>query len=163
MMAKYGVLDDDLYNFDETGFMMGVITASMVVTRSDRHGKAKSIQPGNREWATVIECINAKGWCIPPFVIVQGAYHLANWTTPVAPKENGKKPLMRTALQIVKKIYSIMTGTVLSFLMYAFMLNRNQNWVVVLEIRTHTCVPIPPQSRRCTQRCTKYRCCRSLK
>jgi hypothetical protein len=53
----------------------------MVVTRSDRHGKAKSIQPGNREWATVIECINAKGWCIPPFVIVQGAYHLANWTT----------------------------------------------------------------------------------
>jgi hypothetical protein len=53
----------------------------MIVTRSDRHGKAKSIQPGNREWATVIECINAKGWCIPPFVIVQGAYHLANWTT----------------------------------------------------------------------------------
>jgi hypothetical protein len=81
MIAKYGITDDDLYNFDETGFMMGVITASMVVTRSDRHGKAKSIQPGNREWATVIECINAKGWCIPPFVIVQGAYHLANWTT----------------------------------------------------------------------------------
>jgi hypothetical protein len=81
MMAKYGITDDDLYNFDETGFMMGIITASMVITRSDRHGKAKSVQPGNREWATGIECINAKGWCIPPFVIVQGAYHLANWTT----------------------------------------------------------------------------------
>jgi hypothetical protein len=81
MMAKYGITDDDLYNFDETGFMMGVITATLVITRSDRHGKAKSIQPGNREWATAIECINAKGWCIPPFVIVQGAYHLANWTT----------------------------------------------------------------------------------
>jgi RecB family endonuclease NucS len=24
MMAKYGITDDDLYNFDETGFMMGV-------------------------------------------------------------------------------------------------------------------------------------------
>jgi hypothetical protein len=81
MMAKYGITDDDLYNFDETGFMMGQITSTLVVTRSDRHGKAKSIQPGNREWATAIECINAKGWCIPPFVIVQGAYHLANWTT----------------------------------------------------------------------------------
>jgi hypothetical protein len=56
-------------------------TASMVVTHVDRRGKAKSVQPGNREWATVIECINATGWCIPPFVIVQGAYHLASWAT----------------------------------------------------------------------------------
>jgi hypothetical protein len=78
MMAKYGVLDDDLYNFDKTSFMMGQITSTLVVTRFDRHGKAKSIQPGNREWVTAIECINIKGWCIPPFVIVQGAYQLAN-------------------------------------------------------------------------------------
>ena len=81
MMAKYEVQPEDLYNFDETGFMMGAIASSMVITRSDRHGKAKSVQPGNREWATVIECINASGWCIPPFVIVKGAYHLSNWTT----------------------------------------------------------------------------------
>jgi hypothetical protein len=80
-MAKYRIQEEDLYNFDETGFMMGMITTSMVITHADRCGKAKSIQPGNQEWATVIECINAKGWCIPPFVIVQGAYHLANWTT----------------------------------------------------------------------------------
>ncbi|KAF5514704.1 hypothetical protein CGCF413_v000186 [Colletotrichum fructicola] len=81
MMAKYGIQEGDLYNFDETGFMMGMITASMVVTRADRRGKAKSVQPGNREWATVIECINSGGWCIPPFVIVKGVYHLASWTT----------------------------------------------------------------------------------
>ena len=35
MRAKYGILDCDFYNFDETGFMMGVICASMVVTRAD--------------------------------------------------------------------------------------------------------------------------------
>ena len=81
MMAKYGIQEEDLYNFDETGFMMGVITASMVVTRVEKRGKAKTIQPGNREWATVIECINAVGYCIPPFVIVKGAFHLAHWTT----------------------------------------------------------------------------------
>ena len=68
-----------MYNFDETGFMMGVICASMVVTRSDRRGKGKSIQPGNREWATAIECVNSEGWCLPPFLIVQGVYYLANW------------------------------------------------------------------------------------
>ena len=81
MMTKYGIQPEDLYNFDETGFIMGQITSSMVVTRSDRREKAKSVQPGNREWATVIECINSSGWCIPPFVIVKGVYHLSNWTT----------------------------------------------------------------------------------
>lgn len=56
-----------------------VVLPSMVVTRADRHGRAKRVQPGNQEWATVIQGVNADGWCIPPFVILQGAYHLANW------------------------------------------------------------------------------------
>jgi len=81
MQMTYGVQDCDFYNFDETGFMMGIISSAMVVMRSDRHGKSKSVQPGNREWATAIECVNADGWCISPFLIVQGAYHLANWFT----------------------------------------------------------------------------------
>ena len=79
-MVKYRVQPEDLYNFDETGFIMGQITSSMVVTRSDRRRKAKSVQPGNREWAIVIEYINTLGWCIPPFVIIKGIYHLSNWT-----------------------------------------------------------------------------------
>jgi hypothetical protein len=29
---KYGILDEDTYNFDETGFMMGVITLQLVIT-----------------------------------------------------------------------------------------------------------------------------------
>ena len=39
--AKYGIVDDDIYNFDETGFMMGIIFAGMVVTTSDGRSKAK--------------------------------------------------------------------------------------------------------------------------
>ena len=81
MRAKYGIQDADLYNFDETGFMMGIITPSMVVTRAERNGRAKTVQPGNREWATVIQGVNALGWCVPPFIVVKGAYHLANWYT----------------------------------------------------------------------------------
>ena len=81
MRTKYGILDSDFYNFDETGFMMGVITSSMVVTRADRRGKGKAVQPGNREWATAIACINAEGRSIPPFLVIQGANHLANWYT----------------------------------------------------------------------------------
>ena len=47
--AKYGIVDDDIYNFDETGFMMGIIFAGMVVTTSDGRNKAKLAQPGNCE------------------------------------------------------------------------------------------------------------------
>jgi Tc5 transposase DNA-binding domain/helix-turn-helix, Psq domain len=52
--AKYGILDCDFYNFDETGFMMGIICAAIVVTRADRRGRGKAVQPGNREWAIAI-------------------------------------------------------------------------------------------------------------
>ena len=52
-------MDDDIYNFDETGFMMGVIHTGMVVTSSDGRSKAKLAQPGNWEWATVIRAVGA--------------------------------------------------------------------------------------------------------
>ncbi|KAL2014897.1 hypothetical protein VTK56DRAFT_7150 [Thermocarpiscus australiensis] len=80
-IAKYGIVDDDVYNFDETGFIMGIISAGMVVTTSDGFSKAKLAQPGNREWATVIQGVNALGWAIPPFIILAAQYHLANWYT----------------------------------------------------------------------------------
>ena len=79
MRAKYGIVEEDIYNFDETGFMMGIIFPGMVVTTSDGRGKAKLAQPGNREWATVIQGVNAQGWAIPPFIILAAQYHLANW------------------------------------------------------------------------------------
>jgi hypothetical protein len=59
--AKYGIVDDDIYNFDETGFIIGIIFAGMVVTTSNGRSKAKLAQPGNREWATVIQGVNALG------------------------------------------------------------------------------------------------------
>jgi hypothetical protein len=49
LKAKYSILDEDLYNFDETGFMIGVIFPGMVVTTSEGCTKAKLVQPGNRE------------------------------------------------------------------------------------------------------------------
>jgi hypothetical protein len=78
MRAKYGILDCDFYNFDETGFMMGMIRPGMVVTRSDRVGRPKAIQPGNREWATAICSIASDGYVVPPFLVVKGRFHLAS-------------------------------------------------------------------------------------
>ncbi|EDN95218.1 hypothetical protein SS1G_11094 [Sclerotinia sclerotiorum 1980 UF-70] len=79
--AKYGIQDCNFYNFDETGFMIGIIVACIVVISSERNGRNKTIQSGNREWATAIICGNREGEIIPPFLIVQGQVHLSNWYT----------------------------------------------------------------------------------
>jgi hypothetical protein len=34
-IIDYGILDDDIYNFDETGFAMGIIATARVVTKSE--------------------------------------------------------------------------------------------------------------------------------
>ncbi|KAL9561254.1 hypothetical protein ACKAV7_014609 [Fusarium commune] len=96
-IAKHGIRSDDIWNFDETGFMMGMIEPGIVVTSSERRGKPKSVQPGNREWATVIQAINAEGQAIDPFIVVAGEYHLQSWyegsnlpaTWVIATTENG--------------------------------------------------------------------------
>jgi hypothetical protein len=51
---KYGILPEDTYNFDETGFQMGQISASKVVTAADRPGRPKQVKPTNTEWVTLI-------------------------------------------------------------------------------------------------------------
>ncbi len=78
-IMKYGIEESDIHNFDETGFMMGVISTGRVVTSAERRGRPKMAQPGNREWVTVVQGINSQGWAIPPFIIVAGQHHLTNW------------------------------------------------------------------------------------
>jgi hypothetical protein len=70
--AKYGIIDGDTYNFDEIGFIIGLITLAKVITASERRHRPKVIQLGNREWVTVIQAINTLGWAIPPFIIFAG-------------------------------------------------------------------------------------------
>lgn len=77
--AKYGILDEDTYKFDEAGFQIGIIGTRMVVTDSERRQAPKTIQPGNTEWVTMIIAANAQGWPVPPFIILKGAQHYYTW------------------------------------------------------------------------------------
>jgi hypothetical protein len=76
---QYGVADEDIYNFDETGFAMGLVATTKVVTRSEMVGQPFLVQPGNREWVTSIECINCMGWALPPCIIFKGKVHIEGW------------------------------------------------------------------------------------
>ena len=78
-MATYGVHPDDVHNFDETGFQMGVIGSMKVVTGSERRVRPDLVQPGDREWVTAIASICAAGYAIPPFIIYKGRVHISAW------------------------------------------------------------------------------------
>jgi hypothetical protein len=75
--AKYSVHDHDVHNFDETGFQIGVIGSMKVVTGADRRAWLELIQPGDREWVTVIQSICAARYATPPFIIYKGRVHIS--------------------------------------------------------------------------------------
>ena len=79
MILQYGIDPDDIYNFDETGFAMGLTATARVITRSEYYGRRSLLQPGNREWATAIETISASGWALPPCIILKGKVFIESW------------------------------------------------------------------------------------
>ncbi|EED14516.1 pogo transposable element, putative [Talaromyces stipitatus ATCC 10500] len=54
VVSEHGILQEDIYNFDETGFAMGLCATA---------------KPGNREWVTAIEAVNSIGWALPSYII----------------------------------------------------------------------------------------------
>jgi hypothetical protein len=77
--AKYGVHDNNVHNFDKTGFQMGVIGSMKVVTGAERRAPPELVQSGDREWVTVIQSICAAGYVTPPFIIYKGRVHISAW------------------------------------------------------------------------------------
>ena len=39
MIHKYSIVFDDIYNFDEVGYAMGLVGTTRVVTASDQRGR----------------------------------------------------------------------------------------------------------------------------
>ena len=79
VIDENGIQPEDIYNFDETGFAMGLIATAKIVTRAEYYGRRAILQPGNREWVTTIESINATGWALPPCVIFKGKNYIEGW------------------------------------------------------------------------------------
>jgi hypothetical protein len=78
-ILENGIDPDDIYNFDETGFAMGLIATAKVITRAEYYGRRSLLQPGNREWVTSIECTGASGFCLPPMIIFKATSFTHGW------------------------------------------------------------------------------------
>ena len=67
---KYNILNGDFYNFDEIGFIIGIICVAIIIISIEWNSKNKTIQLGNWEWATVIIYGNRENKIIPLFLII---------------------------------------------------------------------------------------------
>jgi len=56
-IMQHGIALEDIYNFDEVGYAMGLTATAKVVSRAEMTGRPFLVQPGNREWVTSIKCI----------------------------------------------------------------------------------------------------------
>lgn len=94
MIAYHGITTHDIYNFDESGFRLGHCQNTMVVTATERRQRPKALVSDSTQWQTVIACINAEGWSVPPYVIFSGKeinrawFHCLplSWKLGVSPK-----------------------------------------------------------------------------
>jgi len=58
--------------------MKGIGDNTTVIV-SKKEIAAYSIQPGNREWVSIIECINATDYSLPPYIIFEGKQIQESW------------------------------------------------------------------------------------
>lgn len=65
---------DNLWNMDETGFVLGKTSSCKVLTRQGqiKHDR-RAREAGNRNFATVCECVSASGRVLTPLVILKGS------------------------------------------------------------------------------------------
>ena len=70
-IETWGIASDDIFNFDESGFAIGVGGTQKIITLGEYHVKRALLQAGNREWVTSIES-EASGSVHPPLFVFKG-------------------------------------------------------------------------------------------
>ena len=75
-----GIQDSDQYNFDETGFRIGIGKDQWIVTL-DPSRQSYLASSSNRELVTSCEAVSGDGDSLPPMLILPGTLHLEDWYT----------------------------------------------------------------------------------
>jgi hypothetical protein len=73
-IEQYSILPENIYNMDEKGFLIGLLTKSRRIFTKAANSTKKEVrnrQDGSREWITVIGTICADGSSLPPALIYQ--------------------------------------------------------------------------------------------
>jgi DDE superfamily endonuclease/Tc5 transposase DNA-binding domain len=92
-IAQYEIESENMYNMDEKGFLIGIMTKQRrIVTKSVlmQNKSLSATTDGNREWITVLACICADGSSLPPGLIYQAVSGNLqdSWLQDFNPKEH---------------------------------------------------------------------------
>jgi hypothetical protein len=80
LIRRYGIVDEDIWNFDETGFRIGIGRDNWIVMREKKHSNKAYIPVNtNREYATIVEAVNAVGYTAEPLIILSAKSILKGW------------------------------------------------------------------------------------
>ncbi len=80
LIQLHGITATDTWNFDETGFRIGIGKDQWMVTFEPRR-RIYLPTPDDRTTLTITTCVNAEGSVIPPMVIIEGAALLERYFT----------------------------------------------------------------------------------
>jgi hypothetical protein len=73
----YQVHDDDVYNLDEKGVIIGM--ANKLKCIISKYDNPYSTYSGNREWVTSTECVSLSGRCLGSWTIFKGKVVAKSW------------------------------------------------------------------------------------
>jgi DDE superfamily endonuclease len=76
--SPYGLGPKDIWNMDETGFMVGMLQDCHVLVPREIK-KYYTRNPMNREMVTCVECVSAYGESIPSSIVIKGKHLLKRW------------------------------------------------------------------------------------
>lgn len=74
-MEKFSIIADNLYNWDEKGFLLGTASSSkrlMTLEALESGRITHASQDGSREFISLLACIGADGVTLPPALIYKG-------------------------------------------------------------------------------------------
>ena len=80
VVEQHGIIPNDTYNFDETGFRIGIRKDQWIITR-DPTRQAYFASSNNRELVSCIETVSGDGTDLPPMIILSATNLLEQWFT----------------------------------------------------------------------------------
>ena len=78
-IAKYDIMYENIYNFNETDFQIRIIKTVKVITKLEKVDCLVITQLENWEWVTAIKAINLYNWALLLMVIFAGKVHQSIW------------------------------------------------------------------------------------
>jgi len=85
-MKFYDILLSNMYNMDEKGFMVGVVSRCKVICKKGRR-TTNLVRDGSREWVTVIEYVSGDGSSLRPMIMNKGQAHYRGWYSKLNKKD----------------------------------------------------------------------------